>query len=259
MMITVIENFLYQILFSIGSIVFFGAIISYCIKLCCKNFGHRSKIFFYATGIIGAPIHELSHAIFCLLFHHKIIEIKLFQIDSKTGILGYVHHSYNKNNWYQKIGNFFIGIAPIIVISLILYLLLLWMLPDIIYLIKTEVVNFYGIRSIINIFKILSNCFKNIYFWLYIIVSLFLVLHIHLSKLDIKGALSGVFFLLVVIFLVNLFISLISIKMYEIFYNTFIEIAIFLNIILILSTCLVFNLVLLSSLYKLIISIVRKK
>lgn len=47
------------------------------------------------TGLIGIPIHELGHAYFCLIFGHKIKNIKLFSFSSFEYSLGYVNHSYN--------------------------------------------------------------------------------------------------------------------------------------------------------------------
>ena len=41
-------------------------------------------------------------------------EIRLFQPDLETGVLGYVNHSYNKRNMYKVLGNYFIGVAPIV-------------------------------------------------------------------------------------------------------------------------------------------------
>ena len=121
--------FLLQIAFSIGVIFLLGWLIALCNKVFYSNFGRFGNIVCYITGFVGAPIHELSHALFCLIFFHRIREIKLFQI-SDDGTMGYVIHSYNRRNMYQRIGNFFIGVAPILVMSGLLFLLAWGLLPE---------------------------------------------------------------------------------------------------------------------------------
>ncbi len=74
-------------------------------------------------GWLGTVMHEIGHAIFCLIFFHKITELHLFDPDPETGTLGYVTHTYNPSNLYQQIGNFFIGIGPILFGTAVIYLL----------------------------------------------------------------------------------------------------------------------------------------
>ena len=64
-------------------------------------------------------IHEMGHAIMCFPFGHKITSIRLFRPDPETGMLGYVKHTYNPKNPWAVIGNFFIGIGPLILGSII--------------------------------------------------------------------------------------------------------------------------------------------
>ena len=71
--------------------------------------GHKKYIYITALGTV---VHEASHAFFCLVFAHKITKISFFSPE-KDGTLGYVNHSYNKRNPYQRAGNFFIGSAPV--------------------------------------------------------------------------------------------------------------------------------------------------
>ncbi|MBN1338585.1 MAG: hypothetical protein JXA03_04630 [Bacteroidales bacterium] len=81
------------------------------------------KVYLWVFGWLGTSVHETGHAVFALIFGHRIIEIKLFSPDPKTGTLGYVKHEYNSKNIYQASGNFFIGLGPILFGTLLLYLL----------------------------------------------------------------------------------------------------------------------------------------
>ncbi len=92
-----------------------------------SRFGWHSVMW---TGWLGTPVHELSHALMCVVFRHQIIDMALFKPDRVNRRLGYVVHSYERGNWYQEIGNFFIGIAPLLGGTAALLLLLLLFYPD---------------------------------------------------------------------------------------------------------------------------------
>lgn len=74
-------------------------------------FGFRAWLILFK--VVGTPIHEFGHAIFCILFGHPIEKISLFH-PTPDGTLGYVEHRYNPRNIYHQIGNFFIGMGPVI-------------------------------------------------------------------------------------------------------------------------------------------------
>ena len=75
------------------------------------------------TGWLGTPIHEMSHVLMCRLFRHRIHEVAFFEPDEKSGRLGYVRHSCQKNNWFEELGNPFIAIAPLIGGSVVLLIM----------------------------------------------------------------------------------------------------------------------------------------
>ena len=75
-----------------------------------SRFGWRGVL---ATGWIGVPVHELSHAAACVLFRHRVESMRLFAPDSRTGRLGDVRHAWDRRSLYQQVGRFFIGIAPL--------------------------------------------------------------------------------------------------------------------------------------------------
>ena len=97
------------------------------------------KIMVYIFGIVGVTIHEFSHYLFCKIFGHKVSDAKFFKPNWETGILGYVHHTYNSRNIYQSIGQVFVSIAPMIVGSTLIILLS-----------KLFGINDIGLRSIIS-------------------------------------------------------------------------------------------------------------
>ncbi len=215
--IDVIILFLLQFVSTCLIIVLFGTAVAFCNKIFYRNMGGASMIVCYATGFIGTPIHELSHALMCLIFRHKITEIKLFQIGSQDGTLGYVNHSYNKKNVYHRIGNYFIGIAPLIVGLVLMMLVFYLLMPDsfnyILFTISdssesTSIDSFLSsIVDIISHFELLLSSWQ---LWVFVAIGLFVGLHMTLSKADIKGAADGLIFYLIVLFFVDTIIYFIN-------------------------------------------------
>ena len=100
--------------FTLGIPVLCGLVVDVCNRLfnflMGKGFGRRITI---ATSIIGTPVHEMGHALMCLVFAHKIDDIALWRPNNKDGNLGYVTHRYSRRNLYHQLGNIFIGLGPI--------------------------------------------------------------------------------------------------------------------------------------------------
>lgn len=107
--------YLRLIFYSVGCIFICGFLVFLCQKLFYRLMGSKvgTKVII-ATSLVGTPVHEMGHALMCLLFSHKIIEIALWKPEIRTGQLGYVNHAYNHKNLYQRLGNLFIGVGPII-------------------------------------------------------------------------------------------------------------------------------------------------
>ncbi len=170
---------------------------------------------------MGTITHELGHAIFCLIFRHKITAIKLFDPDPETGTLGYVAHSYNSRSVYQVMGNFFIGIGPILlgtaIISLLSYLLLginPFTLANSLSFTPGQI---YSWDTVMQISQILwtssADLFSQVFSWrnlatwqLYAFIYLAFAIgsSIRLSPPDIKTTLKGLGVILILIFIFNL-------------------------------------------------------
>ena len=107
--------FFFRILwYTLGTLVICGLTVALCRKLFLAMMGDGfGRGVVLATSIVGTPIHEIGHALMCLLFGHRITAMSLWQPRSKDGNLGYVTHTYRRRNPYQVLGNLFIGIGPI--------------------------------------------------------------------------------------------------------------------------------------------------
>ena len=215
-----------------GNIIIFGFILyllsSMTRRIFAKTLGAKTEL--YITGWIGTPIHELSHALFCIIFNHKISDIKLFTTKSDT--IGYVLHSYDSRSWYQQIGNFFIGVGPIIMGTLIVYFLFLLLAPELkenIFSVKIDYDKSAGILnmiysgisnifiSILNIFAniikniMVSQSYKNIGFWIFIYLSISIASHMELSPADISHAWKGMLVIFAVSLILNTLLFIIKI------------------------------------------------
>ncbi len=205
-----------------GGLFIFGFILYLMARLTRNSFAKSigSNFDHYFTGWIGTPIHELGHALFCIPFGHKIVAMNLFLLKPRNNTLGYVNHSYNSRNIWHQIGNFFIGIGPIILGSIVLILLLKFLLlngNDVINLIIDQsngLDQFSSMKLFVsNSWSIIQQIFstENVsswQFWLFLYLTLSIATHMELSPSDLKGALRGFISIVIAMFLVNaLFLS----------------------------------------------------
>jgi len=250
--------FFIQVLFTVGIIVLFGFLIALCNRRFYANFGRYGKTVCYATGFIGTPVHELSHALMCVIFGHKINEIKLFQINSSDGTLGYVNHSYNKKNIYQRIGNFFIGVAPIIVISVLLFVLAYFLMPTFAADVQkySEAVSlddptsvFYSIWDAICAFFMQAASWQ---WWVFLLVGFFLCPHMTLSGADMKNALGGLAVCLVVLLAVDAGLGIASIDLLNEFTYGVVGVASYQLCFLVLALMILLVLLIISFVFRLI-------
>ncbi len=178
------------------------------------------EVYLYVFGWLGTSVHELGHAIFAILFAHKVSEIKLFTPGSGKS-LGHVKHSYTKGNPYQTLGDFFIGLGPVLFGTLLLWLVTLLLFDLNIFRIaeKHEVVyNFKVFESFesaktaaISISKGVWESFNTIIsrgnWWK---LSLFFYLFyaigssITLSGFDLKGAFKGFTYFIILLLIFNI-------------------------------------------------------
>jgi hypothetical protein len=175
-------------------------------------------------GLFGWPgtiVHEIGHAIFCLIFRHKITTLKLFDPDPETGTLGYIEHTYNPASVYQLVGNFFIGIGPILLGTSVIYLLLYFLLGlnpfDFVENISMASPHIYSWDAATQVFQIIWTAFTSllsgVFSWhnlatwqLYVFIYLTFAIgsSIMLSPSDIKSTLKGLSIILILIFIFNL-------------------------------------------------------
>lgn len=214
---TIIKT-LVDTIYGTGMIILVGFILGF-LRECSienfqKSFGWKAVAI---TAIIGVPIHEMSHAVFCFLFGHKIKGIVLLQKRDENGVLGYVNHAYNPNSVYQQTGNFFIGIAPIFGGISAIIALMYFMIPktynEFITISMSNLnitkINQFAIEGILNsyidlikmIFSIKN--FANPYFILFLFLAICISSHISLSTADIKGASKGLFIIFIIILVIN--------------------------------------------------------
>lgn len=217
----VLLNTVSQLVSILGIFFFFGLILYFFARFTrttfVKSIGEKFDI--YVTGWIGTPIHELGHAIFCIPFGHRIVEMKLFSPNSANGSLGYVNHSYKPNNVWHKIGNFFIGFGPILFGSFVIFMLIKYLLPNnevilsIISNQKTDISSVSGfLQQFITIYssgiQILSELFsmanlKTWQFWVFLYISLCISSHMELSPPDLKGVWSGLVAIIILLIVIN--------------------------------------------------------
>lgn len=200
----ILENFILQLGFAFGLLALMGFLIWFLNRLLLQLLGYKvGRRTLLVTGAIGVPIHELGHLFFCLLFFHRIKAVRLFHLNPQDGTLGYVRHSYNKKNIFQQIGNFFIGVGPLLFGGAVIILLMFLWTPDI-----SVVFNAGILQTIKSIFA--PENLINLGWWVFIVFAMSIAFHMSLSWADVKGCLRGLIFIAPILFIVNVLLYIFS-------------------------------------------------
>lgn len=186
----------------ISFIILVLILITLCIilnYLFSKYFNRKALLLLLAPGVV---VHELSHAVGCLLVGANIQEIKLFSPKGDT--LGYVTHSKPK---VPVIGQIIISIAPLIGCCLFLYLIALAtnFPTDFDYTIDlSEKVAFTEVFQIIKdgIDVIINADFKSWETWVFLYLALSLSASIAPSSKDFFNMLPGIVILGFIVYLI---------------------------------------------------------
>lgn len=168
-------------------------------------------------GWAGTPIHELGHAIMAKLFGHRIDSIKLFAPDLKKGQLGYVQHSYNQDNIFHVVGNFFIALGPVLLGSAVIFLVAWLLLGSGVFhfpgVSNPELTGFSEIPGELVVWMgrvgdALLATFRSLSFarwqtWVFVYLLIAIGSHVNLSPSDLESAKGGFHVLLTVLFFAN--------------------------------------------------------
>lgn len=201
--LTAIANLFVQIVFTAGVVGLCGMFISFCNRCFYDCLGDTAFFIVRFSGLVGTPVHELSHALMCLIFGHRVTKMQIYNTKKRSKVLGFVEHTYNRRNLYHQVGNFFIGIAPIVVGGLVVTLFVRVLTPgmyngmigEINDVMAASGVGFFGelVKSLFSIFVSffsLSN-FISLRWWLCILLAFAISIHMEISRSDIKGGLKG--------------------------------------------------------------------
>jgi hypothetical protein len=222
-----------QMISLFAGLFIFGLLIQFVSQLTFRSMERAFGKGVYLVAWLGTPIHELGHALFCVIFGHRIEDISLFRPDPVTGTLGYVYHKWNRKNPWHVLGNFFIGIGPMVLGCAVLFGLFYFLIPgssgvwgsisESVGAVSQDslIAGYFNVfaDSALAIIRIIFNP-ANLslwQFWLFLYLSICVSGNIRLSWADFKGTLSGLGCIVLPFLLLNLVLLLIGSSSEEFF------------------------------------------
>lgn len=199
----ILSHLFVQLAFTVGLVMLYGGFISLCNRCFYDACGDSAFGVVKMTGYIGTPVHELSHALMCLLFGHSIKKISMFGDSRNSRTLGYVEHTYYRSNLYHQIGNFFIGISPVLAGGGLILLLLRLLTPHIYFELRADTLllgtGFSANGVLLLLEAILSmigsvfspDNFTNWRWWACVLIAFPVAIHMEVSRSDIISGLRG--------------------------------------------------------------------
>lgn len=149
------------------------------------------------SAIIGVHVHEIGHYPMCKIFGVKVEEVKLLNLDS-SNTLGYVRYRFNKGSLRHRISIYFISLGPLYIGSLIVLIVTRVFMGEFFYKfinVLTQLISNSEYSLVGKIYTLVSYTlkelyrvenFKNIGFWIFILITTSISLHSDLSGVDVK-------------------------------------------------------------------------
>lgn len=212
-MLVILESFFVQMVFVFGFVILCGLFISLCNKCFYDACGDAAFPVVRYTGYVGTPVHEASHLLMCLLFGHTVTSYKLVNTNKRSRTLGYVEHTYYKNNLYHQIGNYFIGVSPIFAGGLAVLFFMWLFMPNVFGEMMGRMSGEVSVESflpkLLGMADTLFNreSFSDLRFWLCIVFSFMVVIHMEISRSDMRSGLRGLGVLAAVLLLTDLILG----------------------------------------------------
>lgn len=129
----VLKRWFCAVISTIGVLVAFGLVLDRLRDIILNRMIHSAgPNIILVNGIVGVPVHEGSHWLGCKLFGFKVADVELLRPVAwkHDGILGYVSH-YSKSGWWGDLGNFVVGLAPMIFGSIFMLLVIRLVVPEV--------------------------------------------------------------------------------------------------------------------------------
>ena len=199
-MLLILESFFVQIMFVFGIVILCGAFISFCNKCLYDACGNAAFGLVRLTGYIGTPVHELSHALMCVLFGHTITKMKMINSDKRSKTL-------------HQIGNYFIGVSPILAGGAVVMLFVWLFMTEMLSRLTGEMGGLLGIEDALRMLDkawdtlFAKENFDNIRYWLALLFSVTVVIHMEISSSDIRSGLRGLLCLSVMLLVTDLILG----------------------------------------------------
>lgn len=202
---------LFQLL---GVIFFFGFLLKWIGEQSLSHYKYGSKLFNFMS-MIGTPVHEFGHFFMCKVFRYEVDHVVWYQKPNIDGTLGYVNFSYNPTSIYQRVGKFFVGIGPLFSGPFVIFVLLYLLLPDAYHAIDDQIGATTPVWRIETMQQILHLSWTfvvalfnvehalSIQFYIFLVLSCSIAVHIRLSKPDLESASSGIVAITILLFFFN--------------------------------------------------------
>ncbi|MCR3761638.1 hypothetical protein [Clostridium felsineum] len=168
-------------------------------------------------GAVGSTFHQLMHVFMAVVYAHNIEDVKLIKEPDKNNTLGYVKCFKKNENFYQRLGDFFIGLTPFLFGIIVTFIVMKISIPNVFndfcvvvsknansLTLDFDTLN--GIKNadeeLLKVFFSVTNAY-NIHFFAFLALAAYIVLSMSPDKGDIRGVLRGFCVIFIFIAILN--------------------------------------------------------